>query len=172
MRNMFKFRTCVHNVANGKAIKRRKVANSFEMTMKEADIDQNGIQTEACLCTNRFKCLLYYFCFGRIDNSTRFCYFFIGVSTPGKNRTQFIDQYNTTANKRISYSSRLFEVTCCRIKNGGGSQHPSIDCQLFVHCFVVYFSVVWEWCTLNISFTILYVFILLEFHYSLLVIMV
>lgn len=24
MRNMFKFRTCVHNVANGKAIKRRK----------------------------------------------------------------------------------------------------------------------------------------------------
>lgn len=86
------------------------------MTMKEADIDQNGIQTEACLCTNRFKCLLYYFCFGRIDNSTRFCYFFIGVSTPGKNRTQFIDQYNTTANKRISYSSRLFEVTCCRIK--------------------------------------------------------
>lgn len=140
--------------------------------MKEADIDQNGIQTEACLCTNRFKCLLYYFCFGRIDNSTRFCYFFIGVSTPGKNRTQFIDQYNTTANKRISYSSRLFEVTCCRIKNGGGCQHPAIDCQLFVHCFVVYFSVVWEWCTLNISFTILYVFILLEFHYSLLVIMV
>lgn len=65
--------------------------------------------------------------------------FFIGVSTPGKNRTQFIDQYNTTANKRISYSSRLFEVTCCRIKNGGGCQHPSIDCQLFVHCFVVYF---------------------------------
>lgn len=89
------------------------------MTMKEADIDQNGIQTEACPCTNRFKCLLYYFCFGRIVNSTRFCYFFIGVSTPGKNRTQFIDQYNTTANKRISYSSRLFEVTCCRIKMVG-----------------------------------------------------
>lgn len=64
--------------------KDEKVANSFEMTMKEADIDQNGIQTEACLCTNRFKCLLYYFCFGRIDNSTRLCYFFIGVSTPGK----------------------------------------------------------------------------------------
>lgn len=76
MRNMFKFRTCVHNVANGKAIKRRKVANSFEMTMKEADIDQNGIQTEACPCANRFKCLLYYFCFGRIVNSTRFCYLF------------------------------------------------------------------------------------------------
>lgn len=68
-----------------------------------------------------------------------FVIFFIGVSTPGKNRTQFIDQYNTSANKRISYSSRLFEVTCCRIKNGGGCQHPSIDCQLFVHCFVVYF---------------------------------
>lgn len=28
--------------------KDEKVANSFEMTMKEADIDQNGIQTEVC----------------------------------------------------------------------------------------------------------------------------
>lgn len=68
-----------------------------------------------------------------------FVIFFIGVSTPGKNRTQFIDYYNTTANERISYSSRLFEVTCCRIKIGGVCQHPSIDCKLFVHCFVVYF---------------------------------
>lgn len=50
-----------------------------------------------------------------------------------------VHMYNTTANKRISYSSRLFEVTCCRIRNGGGCQHPSIDCKLFVHCFVVYF---------------------------------
>lgn len=140
--------------------------------MKEADIDHNGIQTEACLFTNRFKCLLYYFCFGRIVNSTRFCYFFIGVSTPGKNRTQFIDQYNTTANKRISYSSRLFEVTCCRIKMAGVVNiRPQIVSCLSIVLWSI-FSVVWEWCTLNISFTILYVFILLEFHYSLLVIMV
>lgn len=106
--------------------------------MKEADIDQNGIQTEACLCTNRFKCLLYYFCFGRIVNSTRFCYFFIGVSTPGKNRTQFIDQYNTSANKRISYSSRLFEVTCCRIKIMGLSTSVHrllVVCPLFCGLF-------------------------------------
>lgn len=113
------------------------------MTMKEADIDQNGIQTEACLCTNRFKCLLYYFCFGRIDNSTRFCYFFIGVSTPGKNRTQFIDQYNTTANKRISYSSRLFEVTCCRIKIVGLSTSVHrllVVCPLFCGLFLLLYG--------------------------------
>lgn len=65
--------------------------------------------------------------------------FFIGVSTPGKNRTQFIDQYNTSANKRISYSSRLFEVTCCRIKNGGGlstSVHRLlVVCPLFCGLF-------------------------------------
>lgn len=140
--------------------------------MKEADIDQNGIQTEACLCTNRFKCLLYYFCFGRIDNSTRFWFFFIVVSTPGKNRTQFIDQYNTSANKRISYSSRLFEVTCCRIKMVGVVNiRPQIVSCLSIVLWSI-FTVVWEWCTLNISFTLMYVFILLEFHYSLLGIMV
>lgn len=76
MRNMFKFRTCVHNVANGKAIKRRKGGKQLWNDNERSGHRQNGIQTEACLCTNRFKCLLYYFCFGRIDNSTRFCYFF------------------------------------------------------------------------------------------------
>lgn len=67
--------------------KDEKVANSFEMTMKEADIDQNGIQTEDVSALIDLNVFCIIFVLDGLTIQPDFVIFFIGVSTPGKNRT-------------------------------------------------------------------------------------